>query len=70
MPRKKIERYYYNTSGFNNDTCVEECMIKNNGVMIGSVMCQNCFFCKDHSDEDDLFNNWIKCSRINEAIIE
>ena len=44
----KMEEYYFKTTGWDNGTCTEKCKVKDTGVMIGSVKCQQCEFCVEH----------------------
>ena len=64
MPRKKPQKYYYAYNDYGD--CTEECKVKNSGTMIGSLVCQECQFCKGSGD-CNIDPCWIKCSRINEA---
>ena len=62
------EKYYFGTSGVLHDTCTEKCMVKNNGVMIGSAKCQECEFMEKKGGgyiPGDI--DWIICSKIEEA---
>ena len=65
-----MERYYFGTIGWMNGTCTEECKVKDNGVMIGSVKCQECEFCEGHQNPCKFTGDvdWIKCSKLNKAI--
>jgi hypothetical protein len=65
----KMEKYWFKTTGFNSDTCTERCMVKDNGIMIGSVKCIECKFCKEHEEPCEFTGevNWIKCEKLNEA---
>jgi hypothetical protein len=62
-----MEQYYFKTRGDEIDVdCIEPCMVRS-GVMIGSVVCQECKHCT-HSNATDIFGcSWIACERINEA---
>lgn len=62
-----MEKYYYDTKGVLNDICVESCKVKDNGIMIGSIKCKECEFCKEKATPNDMWDNWIKCSRLKEA---
>ena len=64
-----MEKYYFKTTGWYKDTCLERCMVKDNGVMIGSVKCRECEFCIEHQKPCEFTGevSWIKCFRINEA---
>jgi hypothetical protein len=56
-----MEKYYFeNFMG----RCFEKCMVKNDGVKIGSVKCQECEHCNGISREE----KWIKCDRLDEAL--
>ena len=63
------KRYYFKTTGINNTSCTERCMFKDNGVMIGSVNCQNCKYCVEYEKPCDITGevNWIVCSKIKLA---
>lgn len=65
----KMEEYYFKTTGWDNGTCTEKCKVKDTGVMIGSVKCQQCEFCVEHQKPCEFTGNvdWIKCSKLNEA---
>ena len=64
-----MEKYYFKTTGVLNDTCAEECKVKSNGTMIGSVKCRECEFCVEHAEPKKYTEEveWIKCSKIKEA---
>jgi len=64
-----MEKYYFKTTGTLRTTCIEECKIKNNGIMIGSVKCQECENCIEHQKPCEYTGDvdWIKCKVINEA---
>jgi len=66
---EKMEEYWFKTTGFNNDTCTERCMVKDNGIMIGSVKCRECKFCKGHEKPCEFTGDvsWIKCEKLKEA---
>lgn len=67
---KQNEEYYFGTTGWDGGTCTEPCLVKNNGVMIGSAKCQECeFLVKKHEDGINEWDgpDWIICSRIKEA---
>lgn len=62
-----MEKHYFETNGFY--TCTQECMVLNDGTMIGSVACQSCEFNKEIEETDRYTSpKWIKCSRIKEAV--
>ncbi len=63
------KRYYFKSTGFNNDTATERCMFKDNGTMIGSIACQKCVFCTEHEKPCEITGevNWIICSKIKLA---
>jgi len=65
MTATKHKEYWFKE---NNGTCLEKCDVRK--VMIGSVSCQECSFCIGMSErcEFDGGVDWIKCSRLNEAI--
>lgn len=68
-----MEEYYFAIHGQSPDTfCVERCMVKDNGVMIGSVKCQECEYCIEHEMPCRFTGdvNWIKCKKIQEATDE
>jgi hypothetical protein len=62
-----MEKYYYDVRGVLNDTCIEPCKVKDNGIMIGSCKCQECEHCIESSSPKDMWENWIKCSKLKEA---
>ncbi|MFT5150016.1 MAG: hypothetical protein ACI86P_002710 [Flavobacteriales bacterium] len=64
-----MEEYWFKTAGWDNQDCVERCMVKHDGVMIGSVKCQSCEFCKGIETPCKFTGNinWIRCSRLEEA---
>jgi hypothetical protein len=68
--KENKEPYYYPTEGVLGGNCTQRCMIKDNGVMIGSTQCQECEFCTDMAEQFDEYSGpeWIVCSRIDEAI--
>lgn len=65
-----MERYYFKTSGIMEQDCIEPCQIKE-GVMIGSVSCQECENCIEISPACIHFKtiDWIKCKKIKEATL-
>jgi hypothetical protein len=67
-----MEEYFFKTEGYNEDMCTEICNVKDNGIMIGSVKCRECEFCKGHEKPCEFTGSvsWIKCSRINEATVK
>jgi hypothetical protein len=60
-------RYYFKTTGDEIDKeCTEACMVQNNGIMIGSIACQECQHCID--DDGHAWDcSWIICAKIKEA---
>lgn len=63
------ERYYFKTRGQEPDVeCTERCMFRNNGICIGSAVCQEC----EHHFENNVDEwgciSWIKCRKINDAV--
>jgi hypothetical protein len=68
--KENKEPYYYPTEGVLGQDCTQKCMVKDNGVMIGSAQCQECVFCTDKAEQYDEYTGpeWIVCSRIDEAI--
>ncbi len=65
-----MEKYYFKTKGSCPDIyCIEPCHIKGNGVMIGSVTCQECEYHKSNDQNKHGDISWIKCSKIKEATI-
>ena len=67
----ELEKYYFKTKGREPDIdCTERCMVKDSGIMIGSVSCQECIFNKGNNASDDSWDGdtWIKCERLAEAI--
>ena len=62
-----MEKFYFEQDF---GTCTQKCLVKNNGIMIGSVKCQNCQNCKDY--DKDIHNDtaWIKCSKLELALGE
>lgn len=61
------KKYYFPATGIMQDNCTELCQVKNNGVMIGSVICQECEFCKGTGGYHPDYPEWIICSKIKEA---
>ena len=64
-----MEKYYFKTIGPLRMTCIEECKVKNNGIMIGSFNCQKCENCIEHQKPCQYTANvdWIKCKVIDKA---
>lgn len=63
-----MEQYYFKTRGQEPDVdCVERCMVKDNGVMIGSVTCQECKHHKGNNQDEFGDISWIKCEKIEDA---
>lgn len=63
-----MAKYYFKTTGTEPDVeSTERCMVKNDGVMIGSVICQQCVFCTDNDKDAYGEISWIVCSKIEEA---
>lgn len=62
-------RYFFKTSDTDGYNCIERCLFKDNGTMIGSLNCQNCSNCLDHNHSEDNFSpvDWIVCSKIKMA---
>lgn len=67
---KEVEQYYFKTGGWNHQDCTEPCEILNNGVMIGSVTCQNCENCIEVAPTIHEYDppNWIKCKLIKPSL--
>ena len=68
--QKKMEKYYFKTTGWNNAICTEKCKVKKNGVMIGSLACQRCEFC---AGPPNIFHyagdmEWIECKKLEQAL--
>jgi uncharacterized protein YlaI len=63
-----MRKYYYDTRGVLNDTSIELCKVKNNGIMIGSYKCQECEHCVESSDQKNMWEHWIICSKLEEAL--
>lgn len=65
-----MKRYYFKTSGWDNQECIEKCKIK--GCMIGSVTCQECENCVETSSPciHTKTIDWIKCKKLEDAIGE
>lgn len=65
----KNEPYYYPVTGWNGQDCTQRCMVKDNGVMIGSASCQDCEFMLDMGVpyNESCGPDWIICSRIEAA---
>lgn len=61
------DRYYFAVGGTLYKDCIEPCLVQNNGVMIGSVKCQECEHCTDFDKESQFGVDWISCSRLIEA---
>lgn len=66
-----MKKYYFEVGVF-NDICTERCKFKDDGTMIGSVVCQRCEFCEEHQEPCRYTGTvyWIKCSRLKEATKE
>lgn len=63
------DKYYFPVTGWDGSFCSQRCMVKNNGIMIGSGRCQECEFCVDKDDDNQWGGpQWIKCSKLDEAI--
>lgn len=64
-----MDRYYFKTTGALRSTCIENCMVKDDGTMIGSVKCQECEHCVDHQKPNKYTGgvDWIKCSKLEAA---
>ncbi len=64
-----MERYYFKTRGREPDVeCIERCMFKNTGIMIGSYTCQECEHHLENDYKDEWGDiSWIKCAKIDEA---
>lgn len=63
-----VEKYYFNTTGWDSSTCTQPCNV-NQGVMIGSIKCQQCEHCIKHQKPCEFTGNvdWIVCAKIDEA---
>lgn len=64
-----MKKYWFKTTGWDHGTCIERCMVKDNGIMIGSVACRTCKFCIEHEEPCEYTGNvnWIKCEKLKEA---
>jgi len=64
-----VDRYFFKTTGTLQCSCNERCKVMDNGIMIGSVTCQNCKNCLEHDEPHPMTGtvDWIKCSKIKEA---
>lgn len=64
------EPYYFPVSGVMGDECTQRCLVKDNGIMIGSAKCQECEHMLEMGKpyKDYLGPDWIVCERLNEAI--
>lgn len=62
-----MKEYWFGTTGWDNGTCTERCMLKDNGVMIGSVKCRECENCIKHQEPCAGNVDWIVCSKLDEA---
>ena len=56
-----MKRYYFKE---NFGACLQLCVLKNNGTMIGSIRCQECKHCVSY----DCKEGWIKCENLKLAI--
>jgi hypothetical protein len=70
MERKESDRdifvgdkYFYPIRG---TACLSACKVRGEGMRIGSFSCKNCEHILEHDDGE----NWIRCSRIEEALGE
>ena len=62
------KRYYFKTTGLREEIATERCMFKDDGVMIGSLVCQNCEYCIDTPEDLEKDSpDWIVCSKIKIA---
>lgn len=67
--RNVNEGYYFKTIGQEpNVDCTERCMVKDNGIMIGSATCQECEHHFQNNADECGSVSWIKCRMINEAV--
>lgn len=63
-----MERYYFKTRGQEPDVdCVEKCMFKNTGTMIGSANCRVCEHHFENNENEWGDYTWLKCDKIDEA---
>ena len=63
------EKYYFNTRGSEPDiNCIERCMVRDNGIMIGSAACQKCEHHIENNISEWFAPTWIKCAKIQEAV--
>ena len=64
-----MNKYYFKTTGTIRTICIEPCKIKDNGIMIGSVKCQECKNCLEHESPNPFTGDvdWIKCKNLKEA---
>lgn len=63
-----MEKYYYDFDSITKN-CTNDCLMWNEkglnwGRKIGSVKCKHCDFCEGFDNEE----NWIKCSRLKDAL--
>lgn len=58
---EKTEFYYTKKD---EGTCLEQCMVHNDGTMIGSAACSDCIYNKGCHD----IKNYIICRRLTKAI--
>lgn len=66
-----MDKYFFKTKGVSPDiSCIEYCYVQNNGVRIGSVICQECKYLIKHDERNQFTDeiDWIICEKIEEAI--
>lgn len=63
-----MEKYLFDEDKHGN--CLERCNVLDNGVMIGSVKCQECIHCVKHDKPCEFTGSvdWIVCSEIDKTI--
>jgi ssDNA-binding Zn-finger/Zn-ribbon topoisomerase 1 len=59
-----MKRYYFNKRGYD---ATEPCAVKNNGIKIGSVSCQECEHHLESNKEDFEGIDWLICEKIEDA---
>ena len=72
MKQEEINKKFYPDIDA-NDICLTPCIVKNNGVMIGSIRCQGCLHHKDNNKGKGKYDSeltWLICDVIKEAVCE
>lgn len=66
---KKLVKYHFPAE--DEDWCTEKCIVREGGIMVGSVSCQKCRYCTSFGNDlgfsTDRVVDWITCEKQGEA---